>query len=193
MPDFPDIIRVQQSFDRTRIEGVDATVRQELARLDLPGCINHGDTVAVTAGSRGITDIDQILLSTVDYLRSIGAEPFLVPAMGSHGGGTAEGQLDVLESLGITTASMGCPIRASMDTVVLGKSPDGITIHFDRHASEADHVLVCGRVKVHTMFDGPYQSGLMKMLLTGLGKCTGATTYHQAFDEFSFDHVVETV
>ena len=136
--------------------------------------IRPGQTVALTAGSRGIHQIGQILRAAVDFLRALGASPFIVPAMGSHGGGTADGQTQVLERLGITEQSCGCPIHSSMETVVVCQAAEGFPVHFDRLAYEADHVLVCNRVKPHTGFVGDIESGLMKMLLIGLGKHDGA-------------------
>jgi len=116
-----------------------------------------------------------------------------VPAMGSHGGGTAEGQRQVIESYGMTEEFLGCPIRAGMETVVVCETREGIPVHFDRHAFEADHVIVCGRVKPHTLFTGDIESGLMKMMLIGLGKCEGATVYHGAIQEYSFGQIIRSV
>jgi hypothetical protein len=189
---YPKIATVHQAFDRTKIDDVAKAVRDELATLDLGAQVRSGQSVALTAGSRGIDNIEMILRTVVDFLKDLGAEPFIVPAMGSHGGGTVPGQLKVLAALGLSEDRLGCPIRASMETVILGNTEDGVPIHFDRIASEADHLLVCGRVKLHTGFDGVYQSGLMKMLLNGLGKHEGAKTYHRASVELDFDHIVQT-
>jgi hypothetical protein len=149
--------------------------------------------VAITAGSRGIANIARIIKAAVAHLRSLGAEPFIVPAMGSHGGATAEGQRQVIESYGITEAFCGCPIRSSMETVIVGYAAEGFPVHFDRNAYEADHVLVCGRVKAHTRFAGAIESGLLKMMLIGLGKQQGARVYHAAFEQYSFDRMVRSV
>ena len=124
---------------------------------------------------------------------SLGARPFLVPAMGSHGGGTAEGQVEVLASYGVTEAAIGCPIRASMETTIVAQAKEGFPLHLDRAACEADHVLVCNRVKPHTMFAGDFQSGLMKMLLIGLGKQAGADVLHRAIEDHGFDKIVRSV
>ena len=155
--------------------------------------IRPGQTVALTAGSRGIHQIGQILRAAVDFLRALGASPFIVPAMGSHGGGTAIGQTQVLERLGITQQSCGCPIHSSMETVVVCRAAEGFPVHFDRLALQADHVLVCNRVKPHTGFVGDIQSGLMKMLLIGLGKHEGAKIYHRAIQDFDFGQIVRSV
>ena len=149
--------------------------------------------MAVTAGSRGIANIGIILRETVRHLQRLGAEPFIVPAMGSHGGGTAEGQRRILTSYGITESYCGCPIRSSMETVIVCQAAEGFPVHFDRYAAEADHVLVCGRVKPHTRFVGDIESGLMKMLLIGLGKHAGALVYHQAIQDYSFGQIVRSV
>ncbi len=190
---YPTIFRVRQSFERTVVEDVAGEVQAQLARLALAGRIRPGETVAVTAGSRGIANIVPILRAIVAHVRQLGAEPFLVPAMGSHGGGTADGQLKVLASLGIHDSSCGCPIRAGMETVVVGQAREGFPVHFDRQAYQADHVIVCGRVKPHTDFGGEIQSGLMKMLLIGLGKHEGAKTYHRAFMDYDFGRIVRSV
>lgn len=193
MTSFPQIFRVRQTFESPRVENIADEVHAQLARLGLEGKVQPGQTVAITAGSRGIANIATILKAAVEHLQAIGAAPFIVPSMGSHGGGTAEGQRRLLESYGVTEPYLGCPIRSSMETVVVGQAAEGFPIHFDRLAFEADHVLVCGRVKPHTTFAGRIESGLMKMLLIGLGKCEGATIYHRAIQDFSFDQIVRSV
>ncbi|MGB4736670.1 MAG: [Fe-S]-binding protein, partial [Fuerstiella sp.] len=127
------------------------------------------------------------------YLKSIGAQPFVVPAMGSHGGGNVAGQIDVLTQLGVTEESVGVPIRATMDTVIVAETDLGIPVHFDRFAHEADHVLVVNRVKPHTRFVGPIESGLHKMLLIGLGKRAGAEIYHQGILSHSFSQMIDSI
>jgi hypothetical protein len=193
VPDFPRIFRVRQIFSTQRVDDVAAEVDRQLQRLDLAQRVKPSETVAITAGSRGVANIDTILRATVDHFRKLRAEPFLVPAMGSHGGGTAKGQLEVLASYGITEQSMGCPIRSSMETVVVGQTEQGLAVHFDRHAFEADHVVVCNRVKPHTRFAGPIESGLMKMMLIGLGKKNGAEVYHRAIVDYSFAQIIRSV
>ena len=130
-PTFPSLFRIRQRFQSPEIADVEAATHHALASTDLAERIKPGDTVAITAGSRGIAGIDVILRSVVAHLRMLGAEPFIVPAMGSHGGGTAEGQLGVLRRLGITEEACGCPIRASMETVVVSRAPEGFDVHFD--------------------------------------------------------------
>jgi hypothetical protein len=190
---FPQIFRVRQTFDVPRIDDVAAEVHAQLMRLDLGQQIRPGQSVAITAGSRGIAHIALIMRAIVEHLKGLGASPLIVPAMGSHGGGTAEGQRQLLESYGITESYVGCPIRANMETVIVSHAPEGFPVHFDRLAFEADHVLVCNRIKPHTAFAGPIESGLMKMLLIGLGNCAGATVYHRAIRDFSFDRIIHSV
>lgn len=189
----PKLFKARQRFPAQCVHDIAASVAEQLSHLDLQSRVAPGDQIAITAGSRGIANIAQITKAIVDHVRTLKAEPFIVPAMGSHGGATAEGQLNVLASLGITEEACGCRIRSSMDTVVVCESAEGVEVHFDRHAFEADHVIVCNRVKLHTIFHGPIQSGLMKMLLIGLGKHTGASIYHRAFRDYSFDQIVRSV
>jgi hypothetical protein len=144
----------------------------------LRGQIRPGARIAVTAGSRGIHDLTTVVKAAVDWLKSVDAEPFVVPAMGSHGGATAEGQREMLAGLGVTPESMGCPIEATMETVVLGTLPDGTPVHHDAIAAKADGVLLVNRVKPHTDFHGPVESGLAKITAIGLGNHRGAAALH---------------
>jgi hypothetical protein len=190
---YPALVRLRQQFDRPRVEHVPSTVAATLERLDLRRRIRPGQTVVLTAGSRGIANIPLILRATADFLKRLGARPFLVPAMGSHGGGTAAGQRRILESYGITEEFVGVPIRASMEVVECGTTPEGFPVLLDRHASEADHIGVVARVKPHTGFHGPIESGLLKMLMIGLGKHQGALGYHRILLEQPYDRVVRSV
>ncbi len=193
MAQYPKIFRVRQHFPRQRVDDVPAAVHQQLAQLNLERRIRPGQRVAITAGSRGIVGIDRITRAIVQWIQRLQAQPFIVPAMGSHGGGTAEGQLRVLEGYGITESFCGCPIRSTMETVVVCHTEEGIPVHFDRFAMAADHVVVCNRVKPHTELCGTFESGLMKMMLIGLGKHRGATIYHAAFQDYGFDRIVQSV
>ena len=184
---------MRQAVRGPKVDDVAARVNETLSSLDLGQKVRPGDRVAVTAGSRGIANVATAIAATVAHLRALGAEPFVVPAMGSHGGGTAEGQVELLESYGITEATCGCPIVASMDTVTLGESKLGFPMLFDRVASEADHVVLVNRVKTHTMFTGPVESGLAKMAMIGLGKQAGAAVYHQAIVEHGWTAVIDDV
>jgi hypothetical protein len=193
MLDFPRMFRLRQHLQRPRIEDVAGAVETALSELQLERQIHRGQRVALTAGSRGIANIPTILRAAAAHLRALGATPFIVPAMGSHGGATAAGQRELLARYGITEDSCDCPIRSSMETVVVCHAEEGFPVHFDKHAFEADHVLVCGRVKPHTRFVGDIESGLMKMMLIGLGKHAGALVYHQAIQDYSFGQILRSV
>ena len=194
MIELPNIFRLRQHFDADSIADIGTVVRAQLDKVGVSNHVRPGETVAITAGSRGIANIVTILRSIVEYLDALDAQPFLVPAMGSHGGATAQGQTDVLAGYGITSEAVGCPIHASMETVVVAQAAAGFPIHFDQHAHGADHVIVCGRVKPHTDFAGRFQSGLAKMLAKiGLGKYNGARAYHRAAQTHGFDQIIEDV
>jgi hypothetical protein len=187
---FPRIFRLRQRFEAPALAEPAVEVRRRLAELDLGREVRPGQTAAVAVGSRGIANLAEMVRAAVEHLKSIGLHPFIVPAMGSHGGGTAEGQRRVLESYGVSEQAAGCPIRSSVETVIVGRAAEGFPIHFDRLAFEADHVLVVNRVKPHTGFAGPIESGLLKMLLIGLGKHAGAKVYHRAIQDFSFQQII---
>ena len=186
----PTMYRVRQTFPRTRLEDIPAGVAGALEAGDLP--IKRGDTVAVGAGSRGIANIATIVRATVDWLKARGARPFVFPAMGSHGGATAEGQRAVLAHYGITEASMGCELRASMDVVQVGEAL-GLPVWLDRTVSEADWIGLVNRIKPHTDFKGSIESGLFKMMTIGLGKYHGATQYHRANVNHGYETVITAV
>jgi hypothetical protein len=176
----------RQRFTTSTLPDPVGSVRDEIQRLKLESRIRPGDTVAITAGSRGIANIVVILKTVVEEMRRIGAKPFILPAMGSHGGATPEGQLKVLSGYGITSDTVGAPIFPSMEVVELGRTDQGVPVHFSRLAAEADHVAVVNRVKPHTDFKGPVESGLMKMMTIGLGKQKGAETYHNAVLHYGY-------
>src|SRR5918995_2558049 len=174
---------VRQKLDATEIESVESAVAAQFARADVRAAFRPGMRVALTAGSRGIDRIGEVLRAAVVQLRALGAEPFVVPAMGSHGGATADGQRALIAHYGVTEEAVGCPVRASMDVVRLGEVDSGefqdVPVWFDRIAfEEADAVVPVGRVKPHTDFHGDVESGLMKMIAIGLGKQQGASTFH---------------
>jgi hypothetical protein len=190
---YPSLLRVRQHFERPRVADIAGAVFAALERLDLGRRVRPGHRVALTAGSRGIANIPVILKATADFLKKLGARPFVVPAMGSHGGGTAEGQRQIIESYGITEEFLGVPLLASMEVIQLGSTPEGFPVYLDRHASEAEHIGVVARVKPHTGFHGPIQSGLLKMMMIGLGKHVGALAYHRILLEHPYDSVVRSV
>lgn len=193
MAAYPHVFRVRQHLPRPQVGSIPAAVAAALDEAQLAARVRPGQQVAVTAGSRGIANIADILTAIVAHLQRLGAHPFLVPAMGSHGGATADGQRRVLARHGITEARCGCPIRASMETVVVCQAEEGFPVRFDRQAYEADHVLVCGRVKPHTRFVADIESGLLKMMLVGLGKHAGAQVYHQAIQDYDFGQIIRSV
>lgn len=172
------MVRIRQKFDSMHVEDVRAAVYEQFARSEIRTLVHAGDRVAVGCGSRGIHAMAGIAKASIDCLRELGARPFIVPAMGSHGGATPEGQRAVLASYGITEESMGVPIECSMETVALGETETGIPIFFSKPAYEADWVLPINRVKLHTDFSGPIESGLVKMMTIGFGKEKGCNSLH---------------
>ncbi len=180
----PLMTPVRQLFPGDRVTDIEVTVRGQLAQFS--GLDLRGKEIAVTAGSRGIKGVVKVLRAVVGQLREWGASPFIVPTMGSHGGATAAGQAAVLEKLGLTEETIGAPIRSSMEVVALGTTAHGVTVHCDRLAFESDGIVVCNRIKAHTAFKGDFESGLVKMMLIGLGKHKGATDlHHLGFDRFN--------
>ena len=189
----PRMLRVKQKFEAPTLEDIPAAVRAEVQSLALDSKVTAGESVAISVGSRGIANIALIIKSLVEELKALGLEPFLVPAMGSHGGGVAEAQQAIIEGYGVTEEYTGAPIKASMETVQVGETEDGVPVFFDKYAYEADHVAVVGRIKPHTDFVGEIESGLHKMMLIGLGKHKGAALYHQAIVHYSFDRIIRSV
>jgi hypothetical protein len=175
---YPRMVRIQQHFKTSPIKDISAEVRAELAGIQPQKSIARGDTVAITAGSRGIANLAVIMAEIIHELKKIGAKPFIIPAMGSHGGATPDGQKKILKHYGITQKAMGVPVKSSLSVVQVATTPDGIPVYLDRNASKADHIVVVNRVKPHTDFKGKFESGLMKMMVIGLGKLKGADHYH---------------
>lgn len=186
----PRMLRVRQSFPRPRVADLPREVRDTLAAARLP--IRRGDTVAVGAGSRGIASIDAIVRTAVEHLKDLGARPFVFPAMGSHGGATAEGQRAVLAHYGITEEAMGCEIRATMEVVQVGEAL-GLPVWLDRAAAGADWIGVVNRVKPHTDFKGSIESGLFKMMAIGMSKRVGAAQAHRASVRHRYETVITAV
>lgn len=176
----PPMFYAKQQFNDVHIEREDIrqAIFDEITRSGMDKRIRPGMTVAITAGSRGIRNVDEITRSVVAFVKQAGATPFIVPAMGSHGGATAEGQLGLLAGYGITPEAMGCEIRSSMETVFLGLSELGKPVYMDKNAYEADGVIVSCRLKPHNAFRGPIESGPCKMMTVGLGKQKGAEQVH---------------
>ena len=178
--DIPKMFRAKQVFPRPRIapDEIPKVVFSELSQEKFANQIKSGMHIAITAGSRGIANVDNITKAVVDFVKSRNAYPFIVPAMGSHGGATAEGQLEVLAGFNITEETMGCPIKSCMDTVLLGESELGKPVYMDKTAYEADGIIISCRLKPHNAFRGPYESGPCKMMAIGLGKQAGAELVH---------------
>jgi hypothetical protein len=175
----PKFAVIQQQLSNQAVDDIPAAVRKELSAVNLQNKIKPGMRIAVTAGSRGIYQIPVILKTICDVVRSLGGEPFLLPAMGSHGGATAPGQVHLLQELGITEQSVGAPIMATMDVVQLGTTDSGIPVYLDAYAAAADGIIVAARVKPHTDFRNPIESGLHKMIAIGLGKHKQALAIHR--------------
>lgn len=175
----PTFQRVKVDFPRPRVESVYDSVQKAIAALGHLSVPIQGKRVAITAGSRGISQIPEILAALVDWLRQREAQPFIIPAMGSHGGATAEGQRLMLANLGMTEASLGAPIISSMETVELGRLPNGMPVYIDEQAAKADAIVIVNRIKPHTDYVGDFESGLAKMTSIGMGKLDGADTLHR--------------
>lgn len=193
MLNIPKMALIEQTLDAEQISDIHETVFMALDSIQIRDKVRTGHRVAITAGSRGIADIDHVTRAVVDYMKDCGARPFIFPAMGSHAGASAEGQTNLLGGYGITETAMGCPIHSSMDVDDIGQTPDGLSIVADRFARNSDHIVVINRVKPHTKFEGPVESGLMKMLAIGMGKHEGAKRYHQAAVRLGMGEVIQTV
>lgn len=191
--ELPDMIRVRQRFDDQKLNSITAHISQHIDRLAPALPISPGQTVAVACSSRGLANYPLIMKSLVDKLKSLGLTPFLIPAMGSHGAGTAQGQEEVLRHLGLTPHTVGADIRSSLETVNIGTTPEGIPVEVDRLAMEADHIVLVNRVKKHTDFMGEFESGLMKIMAIGLGKISGAVVYHKAMMNLGASPVIKAV
>jgi hypothetical protein len=189
----PKVFRVRQNFNAQRVDNIPRAVTQSLQSLSPLLALKGGERVAVGVGSRGISNLAAIVKAVCSTLRELGAEPFIVPAMGSHGGATAEGQRHILEGYGVTEEAMGVPIKASMEVVELGRTPSGIRVFLDRNAAEADFIFPVNRVKPHTDFKGENESGLIKMTAVGFGKLAGASEYHQAAFHLGYPRVFREV
>ena len=188
--DLPRMAQVKQSFNRAKIDDVDAAVSEQVNRPDIAVHIESGASIAIGVGSRGIANLSIAVGALVRAIKKRGGRPFIFPAMGSHGGATAEGQKAVIANYGITEDNVGAPIRATMDTVKIAHMEDGTPLHMDRFAHEADGVVLINRVKPHTTVRGNIQSGLVKMMIIGMGKIAGATVMHSDHGMDRFDSVL---
>ncbi|UJL45556.1 DUF2088 domain-containing protein [Virgibacillus sp. NKC19-16] len=172
------LYEIKQKFSGEQLINLKSTIREELQNNEKLNSLKKDAEVAITAGSRGIENIVTILRETVNYLKEKGLRPFIVPAMGSHGGATREGQIEVLHHLGITEDSVGAPIRSSMEVIKLGTTSEDLPVYLDKFAYESEAIIVVNRIKAHTAFRGKVESGLSKMVTIGLGKQKGASFAH---------------
>jgi len=187
----PHMVKVRQHFHAPEITDIPEAVRQALKQAEVLARIMPGDRVAIAVGSRGVAEIPTIAREVVRAVKLAGGTPFIVPAMGSHGGATAAGQKEVLEALGVTEAFVEAPIRSSMEVVEVGRLGNGLPIYTDQLAFQADKIIVVNRIKPHTAFRGPVESGLLKMITIGLGKQKGAEAAHAYGFQYMAEHVLE--
>lgn len=193
-PKFPLMVRIRQRIEGPpAIDDLSGAVHQEMKRGVEEAGIGAGDTVAVAAGSRGIVDYGFIVREVVNALRGIQAEPFVFPAMGSHGGATSQGQLEILKHQGITEELLGVPVLSEIEPVELGCTEDGLAVYVDRNALQAKFIVAVNRIKKHTDFTGVLESGILKMLSIGIGKQRGADAYHKQAQDYGFCHMISTV
>ena len=185
----PRMYRVHQRFNGTKVDDIRETVRAELNTLSLTA-VKPGHRVAITAGSRGIANIAQILQAIVEFFRALGVEPYIFPAMGSHGGATAAGQVAMLAQLGVNESFVKAPILSSMEVEKISRIEGGVPVFIDKHAYSADHIVVVNRIKCHTKFKSSIESGLMKMMAIGMGKRRGAELYHKAAIQYTFPKII---
>jgi hypothetical protein len=187
------MIRVRQRFDDTILENVAEEIDARLADLNLETAIKPGQSVAIACSSRGIDNYGVIVKAVITYLKQFKLEPFIIPAMGSHGAATAAGQKRVLAHLGVVEEDVGAPIRSSLEVMRIGKTEDHLTVYLDKLASAADHIVLINRIKKHTEFEHEFESGLLKMMAIGLGKQEGAAAYHEAMLSLGYPRVILTV
>lgn len=185
----PQIMKVKQKFDDTKIDDVSKYLNKKLIEKQIK--IKPGMKIAITGGSRGISHYQDLMKTVVDYVYSCGATPFVVPAMGSHGGGTAEGQVNMLKKLGITKETVGCEIISSMEVLEVGRTSKDLPVYIDKNAANADGIILLNRVKLHTSFRGKYESGLIKMMAIGLAKRKGADMTHSLRYENMAENLVD--
>lgn len=187
----PQIMKVSQTFDNTKLDDVEGDLNQKLIYKNIKDKIKPGMKIAITGGSRGISFYKELMKTIVSFVKKCGATPFIVPSMGSHGGGTSEGQENMLKKLGITKESVGCEIISSMDVVEVGRTSKDLPVYIDKNAANADGIILLNRVKLHTSFRGKYESGLIKMMAIGLAKRKGADMTHFLRYENMAENLVE--
>ncbi len=190
---FPRFVHAEQSFPNRAIPDIEAHIHREMASSGVAKRVPNGARIAIGVGSRGIANIARIANATVNFWKEQGAQPFIIPAMGSHGAATAEGQADVLAHYGIHEATMGVPVISALDVVPLGKTPEGIETFMDKAGFDSDGIFLLARVKWHTDFAGTIESGLFKMMAIGLGKFAGAQKYHTYAYRMGHEKMIRSV
>ena len=193
MTDFPKMMRIRQTFDDTALDDIPGEITRQLANLKLDSFVKKGQSVAVACSSRGLANYGTIAKAVVSFLKQLKLDPFLIPAMGSHGAATAAGQKRLLQHLGIDEEDVAAPIRSSLEIVQIGETENHIPVYLDKLASEADHIVLINRIKKHTEFEHEFESGLLKMMAIGLGKQEGAATYHEAMLTYGYPAVILAV
>ncbi len=190
---YPQMMRIKQTLEDHALEDIPKEIKSQIANLRLEKAVIPGQTVAIACSSRGIANYGVIVKTVIACLKKLGLEPFIIPAMGSHGAATAAGQKRVLEHLGIDEKDVGAAIRSSLDVVQLGETEDHIPVYLDKLAHTADHIVLINRIKKHTEFEHEFESGLLKMMAIGLGKQKGAATYHEAMLTYGYPRVILTI
>jgi hypothetical protein len=189
----PKMVKIRQNFVNYEIDNVANILKTQLCESEILHNIKKGADIAIAVGSRGIRDIDKITKVIADEIKKIGGKPFIIPAMGSHGGATSDGQIGVLKNLGITDETMQCPVKSSMEVVKIGEIDNGLPVYIDKFAYNADGVVVINRIKPHTAFRGEIESGLCKMLVVGLGKQKGAESCHSMGFKYLEKNIIKMV
>jgi hypothetical protein len=193
MENLPKIFKIRQKIEAPRLENIEKRVNELLDQFELQKKVKRGERIGLTAGSRGIKDKPKVLKTIIEHLKDLGAFPFVVPCMGSHGGATAEGQIEVLESLGITEKSVGAPILSSVEVEEIGRTKFGTPVLVDKNLLGADKIIVVNRIKPHTDFEGEIESGLVKMMAIGMAKPRGALMVHRLTIKHGFPAVLAEV
>lgn len=191
--EYPRVVRVRQDFPGEALRDIPGAIAEAIARLRVPERVRAGQKVAITAGSRGIAHLPEVLAGVVAAVRARGAEVYIIPAMGSHGAATPEGQAEILRDYGITEAAVGAPVISQPEVVRIGTTPLGIPVYVDRLLAEADHIIVVNRIKPHTDFFGKIESGLLKMMAIGFGKHQGANACHRYLVDHGYEAVLREV
>ncbi len=188
---FPQMIKIRQHFSRPIVTDIEKFLNERIEAIQPKLKIKSGDTIGIACPSRGIANYSMIIRALVFKLKQMNLVPFVFPAMGSHGGGTAEGQKDTLEHLGITEDFIKAPVKSQLEVVKIGETPEKVPVYIDKMAWEADQVILFNRIKKHTDFEGDIESGVMKLSVIGMGKLKGAQTYHRAMMSFGPWHIIK--